>query len=306
MKANGLKLLIGGEERVAKPFCTNDPKEAGPQDYVIVALKSHQAYDAVEDMAPLLGPDTAVVTAMNGVPWWYFYKLEGSWENHKLESVDPYGKQWKVLGPERAIGCVVYPATEIVEPGVIKHTYGNKFTLGEPDGVISERCQRLSEALEASELRGPVRDNIRDDIWIKLWGNLCFNPISALTGATLDVVATDPATRILSRSMMMEAQTVGETLGVHFRVDIHRRINGAADVGAHKTSMLQDLERGRAMEIDALVTSVQEMGRLAGVPTPNIDNVLGLVQQLGRSKGLYPTFTEPEAIPEDEGLHLVD
>ena len=224
----------------------------------------------------------------------------------RLESVDPYGRQWKTIGPERAIGCVVYPASEIVEPGVIKHTYGNKFTLGEPDGEISERCRRLSEALEAADLRAPVRDNIRDDIWIKLWGNLCFNPISALTRATLDIVATDPATRILARAMMMEAQAIGENLGVHFRVDIHRRINGAADVGAHKTSMLQDLERGRPMEIDALVTAVQEMGRLTGVPTPNIDNVLGLVQQLATQAGLYPTFTEPEALSRDEGHHLVD
>ncbi len=306
MKDSGLKLLIGGEERVAKVNCTDDPAELGPQDYVIVTLKSHQAYDAVNLMAPLLGPDTAVVTAMNGVPWWYFYKLPGPHENHRLESVDPYGRQWKAIGPERAIGCVVYPATEIVEPGVIKHTYGNKFTLGEPDGEISERCQRLSDVLEAADLRAPVRNNIRDDIWIKLWGNLCFNPISALTRATLDIVATEPATRILSRAMMMEAQAIGENLGVHFRVDIHRRINGAADVGAHKTSMLQDLERGRPMEIDALVGAVQEMGRLAGVPTPNIDNVLGLVQQLATQAGLYPTFTEPEAITGDDGHHLVD
>ncbi len=306
MKENGLKLLIGGEERLARVTCTDDPATLGPQDYVIVALKSHQAYDAVDRMTPLLGPDTAVVTAMNGVPWWYFYKLAGPHENHRLESVDPYGRQWKAIGPERAIGCVVYPASEIVEPGVIKHTYGNKFTLGEPDGEISERCQRLSEALEAADLRAPVRDNIRDDIWIKLWGNLCFNPISALTRATLDIVATDPATRILARAMMMEAQAIGENLGVHFRVDIHRRINGAADVGAHKTSMLQDLEHGRPMEIDALVTAVQEMGRLTGVPTPNIDNVLGLVQQLATLAGLYPTFTEPEAISREEGHHLVD
>ncbi len=306
MKANGLRLRIDGEERVANAFCTDDPSEAGPQDFVIVALKSHQAYDAVDKMKPLLGPDTTVVTAMNGVPWWYFYKLPGPHENHRLESVDPYGRQWKIIGPERAMGCVVYPATEIVEPGVIKHIYGNKFTLGEPDGSLSDRTQRLSEALTKAELKAPVRDNIRDDIWIKLWGNLCFNPISALTGATLDIVANDPATRILARTMMMEAQAIGENLGVHFRVDIHRRINGAADVGAHKTSMLQDLEKGRPMEIDALVTAVQEMGRLTGVPTPTIDNVLGLIQQLGRQRGLYPTFVEPEPISETNGHHLVD
>jgi len=306
MKANGLKLRIGDEERVAKMNCTDDASEAGPQDYLIVALKAHQAYDAAERFVPMLGPDTPVVTAMNGVPWWYFYKLPGKFENHRLESVDPGGWQWKTLGPWRAIGCVVYPATEIVEPGVIQHKYGDKFTLGEPDGSISERSERLSAALEESGLRAPVRDNIRDDIWIKLWGNLCFNPISALTGATLDIVATDTATRILARCMMLEAQTVGEELGVHFRVDVHRRINGAAEVGAHKTSMLQDLERGRPMEIDPLITAVQEMGRLVGVETPYIDSVLGLIQQRGRVLGLYRPFGEVDAVADEESRELVD
>ena len=167
--------------------------------------------------------------------------------------------------------------------------------------MTSERCTRLSEAMEEAGFRAPVRDNIRDDIWIKLWGNLCFNPISALTGATLDIVATDTATRILSRCMMLEAQTIGEALGVHFRVDVHRRINGAAEVGAHKTSMLQDLERGRPLEIDALVTAVQEMGRLVGIETPYIDSVLGLIQQRARVLGLYPTFPAPDATPDEEG-----
>ncbi len=306
MRENGLKLLIDGEEKIATTcFCTDDPEDAGPQDVVIVALKAHQAYDATGCFEPLLGPDTMVVTAMNGVPWWYFYKLEGSYENHRLESVDPGGWQWEQIGPERAVGCVVYPATEIVEPGVIKHTYGNKFTLGEPDGTTTERIQRLSDAMNEAGLKAPIRDNIRDDIWIKLWGNLCFNPISALTGATLDIVATDTPTRILARSMMMEAQQIGEALGVHFRVDIHRRINGAAEVGAHKTSMLQDLEKGRALEIDALVAAVQEMGHLVNIQTPFIDAVLGLIQQRGRTLGLYPTL--PADLPQElDARELVD
>jgi len=304
MRKNGLKLLIDDEERVATVNATNDPHEAGPQDYLFIGLKAHQAYEATENFLPMLGPDTPVVTAMNGVPWWYFYKLPGKFENHRLQSVDPGGWQWDTLGPERAIGCVVYPATEIVEPGVIHHKYGDKFTLGEPDGSQSDRVVALSRAMEESGLRAPVRDNIRDDIWIKLWGNLCFNPISALTGATLDVVATDTATRILARSMMLEAQTIGEALGVHFRVDVHRRINGAAEVGAHKTSMLQDLERGRALEIDALVTAVQEMGRLVGVDAPFIDAVLGLIQQKAHVLGLYPTFPET-ALNGDEEVHEV-
>ncbi|MEM7226834.1 MAG: 2-dehydropantoate 2-reductase [Pseudomonadota bacterium] len=292
MRENGLRLIVGGEEKVAQVSCTNDPAEAGPQDYVIVALKAHQALESAEKLVPLLGPETAVVTAMNGVPWWYFYQLEGPHRDRYVESVDPGGHQWRTIGAERAIGCVVYPATEITAPGVIKHTYGDKFTLGEPDGNLSERCLKLSEAIRASGLQAPVRDNIRDEIWKKLWGNLCFNPISALTRSTLDVVATDPGTRALARQMMLEAKEIGERLGVTFRIDVEKRMDGAASVGAHRTSMLQDLERGRAMEIDALVTAVQELGRLAGVATPALDGVLALVQQLGRTAGLYQPSAE--------------
>jgi len=296
MKKNGLKLIVEGEEKIAHCTFTDDAASVGKQDYVIVALKAHQAYEAAEKMVPLLGPDTAVVTAMNGVPWWYFYNHDGAYNNRQLESVDPGARQWDFIGPQRAIGCVVYPAAEIVAPGVIEHKYSNKFTLGEPDGSMSARCRLLSEALEATGFKAPVRDNIRDEIWLKLWGNLCFNPISALTGATLDVVATSPGTRSLSRSMMIEAQSIGEALGVKFRVDIERRINGAAAVGAHRTSMLQDLEAGKPMEIDALVTAVQEMGAMVGVETPFIDAVLALIQERGRTLGTYPTF------PEDKNL----
>lgn len=294
IKERGLRLRIDDSERIARPKASDSPSDIGQQDVVIIALKAHQAWEVAEQIEPLLGPDTSVVTSQNGVPWWYFYGLPGPLAGHTLDSVDPGGRQWKVIGPERAIGCVVYPATEISEPGVIVHKYGNKFSLGEPTGEISERCRKLSEVLEAGGLRAPVLPNIRDEIWLKLWGNLCFNPISALTRATLDVVATDPATRALSKAMMEEAYEVATKLGATFRVDIERRINGAAGVGAHRTSMLQDLEKGRAMEIDALVTAVQELGRLGDVPTPHIDIVLGLVQQLGRSTGLYPTFPEVE------------
>ncbi len=294
MRENGLKLLIGGEERCVQLQASDKPSDLGPQDYVIVALKAHQAWEAAVQMRPLLGPDTAVVTCQNGVPWWYFHKLPGGYAERRLTSVDPDNRQWQVLGPQRAIGAVVYPATEIVAPGVIKHTYGDKFALGEPDGRLSERAIALSQALVAGGLKAPVLENIRDEIWLKLWGNLCFNPISALTRATLDVVATDPGTRALSHSMMSEAESIARSLGASFRVDIERRINGAARVGAHRTSMLQDLERGRALEIDALLTAVQEMGRLVGQNTPYIDAVLALVQQLGRSQGLYPVFPEAD------------
>ncbi|MCY1518863.1 2-dehydropantoate 2-reductase [compost metagenome] len=259
--------------------CTSDPRELGPQDYVFITLKAHSVPGVVDLIQPLLGPETAIVTGVNGIPYWYFHKHGGELAGSTLESVDPGGRQWRGLGPERAIGCVVYPAAEIVAPGVIKHVYGKKFPLGEPDGSRSTRVTRLSEMMMAADLEAPVRDNIRDEIWLKLWGNLCFNPISALTHATLDVITSDPATRALSRQMMVEAQGIAERFGVKFRVDVERRIDGAGAVGAHKTSMLQDLEAGRAMEIDPLLTVVQEMGRLVGQPTPMCDAVLGLIKQ---------------------------
>ena len=287
MKKNGLKLLIGDEEKVTHPRCTDEPSEAGPQDFVIVTLKAPSAVAIAQKMAPLLGPDTAVVTASNGIPWWYFYNLDGPLRDYKLKSIDPDGRQWDLIGPERAIGCVVYPAAEISEPGVVRHISSNRFVLGEPGGEKTDRVQKLSEALISAGLKAPIRPQIRNEIWMKLWGNLCFNPLSALTHATLDVVATDPGTRQLAREMMMEAQAIGEKLGVSFGVDIERRIDGAVAVGAHKTSMLQDLEIGRAMEIDALVTVVQEMGHLTDIPTPKIDIVLALIQQRARAAGLY-------------------
>jgi 2-dehydropantoate 2-reductase len=287
MRENGLKLLVDGEERVARLRCTDDAAELGPQDYVILALKAHSVPGVVEAMQPLLGNDTAVVTAVNGIPYWYFHRHGGAAEGATLESIDPGGKQWRRLQPERAIGCVVYPATEIVEPGVVRHVYGSKFPLGEPSGERSARVERLAELFRAGGLDAPVLDNIRDEIWLKLWGNLCFNPISALTHATLDVIAGDPGTRALAKAMMLEAQAIAETVGVRFRVDVERRIEGARKVGAHKTSMLQDLERGRPMEIDALIASVQEMGRIVGLPTPTIDTVLALVRLRARTASLH-------------------
>ncbi|QFR33241.1 2-dehydropantoate 2-reductase [Ancylobacter sp. TS-1] len=287
MKQNGLKLLIDGEERVEHIPCSDNPADLGPQDYVIVALKGHSVPGVVDAMQPLLGNDTAVVTAVNGVPYWYYYKHGDHLEGRTLESVDPGGKQWTGLRPERAIGCIVYPATEVVAPGVIQHVYGDKFPLGEPSGEITDRVTKLSEAFAAGGLRAPVLPNIRDELWLKLWGNLCFNPISALTHATLDTIASDPGTRAVAKAMMLEAQEIAVQSGVNFRVGVERRIDGAGAVGAHKTSMLQDLERSRAMEIDPLVTVVQEMGRLAGIPTPTIDIVLALVRQRAQIAGCY-------------------
>jgi len=287
MREKGLTLRMNGESRTVRVEATDDPRALGPQDYVIIGLKAHSLPAAVESMQPLLGNDTAIITAVNGIPYWYFYRHGGALEGRKLESIDPGGKQWDRLRPERAIGCIVYPATELVEPGVIQHVYGDKFPLGEPSGESTGRAQRLADVFAAAGLKAPVINNIRDEIWLKLWGNLCFNPISALTHATLDVIAFDPATRAVARNMMSEAKAIGDRLGVRFRVDVERRIDGAGKVGAHKTSMLQDLERGRPMEIDALVKVVQELGRMVDVPTPTLDTVLALVQQRARVLGLY-------------------
>jgi 2-dehydropantoate 2-reductase len=221
------------------------------------------------------------------VPWWYFYKLSGPWEGTRLATVDPGNVQWEGFGPARVLGCVVYPAAEVSAPGTVRVIEGNRFSLGEPDGSKSERAMRLSQALQTAGLRAPVRPRIRDEIWVKLWGNLSFNPISALTHATLDVLCSDPGTRAVARQMMLEAQEIAEKLGVTFPIDVDRRIDGGAAVGAHRTSMLQDLEAGRPMEIDALVGAVQELGRITGTPTPTIDTVLALVALRGRVGGLY-------------------
>ncbi|CAM5424494.1 2-dehydropantoate 2-reductase OS=Afipia felis OX=1035 GN=panE_2 PE=3 SV=1 [Afipia felis] len=298
IKSNGLKVVFKDKELSADMPATNDPKELGPQDYIIIALKAHQAWESVDQLKPLLGPDTVVVTAQNGVPWWYFYGLDEKFASLRLKSVDPGNRQWNAIGPQRVIGATVYPATEITEPGVIKHIYGDQFGLGEPNRQPSARLTAFADALTAGGLRPRLYDDIRDDIWIKLWGNLCFNPLSALTHATLDIVATDPGTRAVAKNMMLEAQQIGEHFGASFRVDVERRINGAAGVGAHRTSMLQDLDKKRPLEIDALLTSVQEMGQLANIRTPYIDTVLALVQQMGRSNGVYPTFPEEVRAPE--------
>jgi 2-dehydropantoate 2-reductase len=293
MRDNGLKLLIDDEERVVRPRCTDNPAELGRQDFVIVCLKAHSITGAIEAMQPLLGPQTRIVTAVNGIPYWYFYRHGGCYEGSTLESIDPGGRQWRELGPERAIGCIVYPATEIETPGVIRHVYGDRFPIGEPAGATSSDVERLSALFVAAGMQAPVLDRIRDEIWLKLWGNVCLNPISALTHATLDVICSDPATRALSKAIMLETKAIAETFGVQFRVDIERRIEGARKVGAHKTSMLQDLERGRPMEIDPLVTVIQEMGRLTQIPTPALDAVLALVAQRAKIAGLYGAGRPP-------------
>ncbi|MCE8419419.1 2-dehydropantoate 2-reductase [Rhodovulum sulfidophilum] len=289
MRARGLRLIEeeSGTDETVPVRVAEDAAELGEQDYVIVTLKAHSVPPVVDKMQPLIGAGTTVVSGVNGVPWWYFHKIGGPLEGTRLASVDPGDAQWTGFGPDRVLGCVVYPAAEVIEPGVVRHIEGNRFSLGEPDGSRSERALRLSRALASAGLKAPVRPKLRDEIWVKLWGNLSFNPISALTHATLDVLCTDPGTRSVARAMMLEAQAIAEKLGVKFPIDVERRIEGGAAVGAHRTSMLQDLDLGRPMEIDALVGSVQELGRITGTPTPAIDTVLALVALRARVAGLY-------------------
>jgi 2-dehydropantoate 2-reductase len=287
MQANGVTLRSGGETITVRPRCVGSAQEAGVHDYVVVTLKAHSLPPVAEQIATMMGPDSALVTGVNGIPYWYFYGLDSPYRDRVVDSVDPGGRLWQVLHPSQAIGCVVYPAAEVVEPGVIEHIYGDRFTLGEPDGSRGPRIEALSKAMIAAGLKAPVRPKIRDELWIKLWGNLAFNPISALTMATLDRITGDDSLRALCRGMMIESKAVAETLGVRFSIDVDKRIAGGAEVGVHKTSMLQDLERGRPMEIDALLGAVVELGEVVGEPMPLCRSVLALVRERARQAGCY-------------------
>ncbi len=283
MQERGLRLLSDGTETTVHPRCVATAAEAGPQDAVVITLKAHSLPSAAAQMQPLLGPETAIVSAVNGVPWWYFFGIGGAHEGRRVESVDPGGEVSRLLPPERAVGCIVYPAAEVVEPGVIEHTYGDRFTLGEPSGARTPRIEAVSAALIAAGFKAPIRPRIRDEIWVKLWGNLAFNPISALTCNTLEELTGDPGQRGVARDMMREAQAIGEALGVRFAIDVDKRIAGAAEVGAHRTSMLQDLERGRPMEIEALLGVIVEFAELTGLPAPTCRVVLALVRARARA-----------------------
>ena len=285
MQADGLTLLSGGERIVARPRASADPREIGEQDYLFLTLKAHSLAPALPQLAPLIGPRTTIVAAINGIPWWYTYGLPAPFTDRRVDSVDPDGALWAALPPAQTLGCIVYPAAEIARPGVVEHGYGDRFSLGEPDGARSERAQRLSELLIAARLKAPVRPRIRDEMWVKLWGNMAFNPVSALTGATLDVITADPGTRAAVRAMMLEGQAVAERLGIRFAIGVDKRIEGAAEVGAHKTSMLQDLELGRPLEIEALLGAVVEMAGWVGVEMPVSQAILALVRQRARMRG---------------------
>jgi 2-dehydropantoate 2-reductase len=285
LRADGIRLIEeDGTERVARPVrAVQSMAEAGPQDYVLLTLKAHQVAQVAPDMRALFGPDTAVVTMQNGIPWWYFHRLGGEYEGRAVTSVDPQGLIAASIENERIIGSVVYPASELVAPGVVKVIEGNRFSLGEPDNSKSERALRLSEAMIRAGFKSPVSTDLRGEIWLKLWGNLSFNPISALTHATLEDICRFPATRQLAAAMMGEAQAVAEKLGVQFKISLDKRIAGAEAVGAHKTSMLQDVEHGRELELQALVGAVIELGEITATPVPTIAAIHAATALLGRT-----------------------
>ena len=292
INARGFRLQLedGTEQHASTVRAVQNMKDAGVQDAVLLTLKAHQVKDVLPDLRALFGPETLVVTMINGVPWWYFQQLPGAYAGRHLESVDPGGFIAQHIEPERIIGSVVYPAAELVEPGVVKVIEGNRFTLGEPNGTRSPRIEALSQAMMKAGFKSPISKDIRAEIWVKLWGNLCFNPISALTHATLQDICRFPPSRELAANMMREGQAVAQALGVSFKITLDQRMAGAEAVGAHKTSMLQDVEHGRALELDALVGSVIELGRICSVDTPTISAIYAatallsntLVQTSGR------------------------
>jgi 2-dehydropantoate 2-reductase len=279
VQRDGLVLQSGGERAVIHPRAVAHGSELGPQDYLLITLKAHSLEPALPQIAPLVGPQTTIVSAVNGVPWWYTHGLPEPFGGRRVTAVDPNGALAEALPPAQCLGCIVYPAATVPQPGVIDHTYGDRFSLGEPDGSKSERASRLSALMIAAGLKAPVRPRIRDELWVKLWGNMAFNPISALTTATLDVITADPGSRGVARAMMLEGQAIAEALGIRFAIDVDKRIEGAAEVGRHKTSMLQDLELGRPLEIEAVLGAVVEMAGWVGVPTPISSAILPLVRQ---------------------------
>ena len=282
---NGFTLIgADGTQQVARNVKATDRyDQAGPQDIVVLAMKAHQVEAVANDVPRLFGPETVVVTMQNGIPFWYFHQHGGALAGTPVRSVDPTGLVAAKIPAERVIGCVVYPASELTAPGVVKHIEGDRFPVGELDGSSSERVYRVSACLGAAGFKAPVLDNIRAEIWLKLWGNLTFNPISSLSHSTLVDICQYPPSRELAAAMMREAQAVAHKLGIEFRVTLDKRIAGAEKVGKHKTSMLQDVEAGRAPEIDALVGAVVELARLTDTPTPHIDTVYSLVKLLART-----------------------
>ena len=279
MKKNGLTLIENDKEITCSPKCSDSMKELGKMDFIFITLKAYSINGLVEEISTMFDENTSVISSYNGIPWWYFFGAEGQFKNYRIKCIDPENIQWNVITPERIIGCVVYPATEIIEPGVIKHIEGNRFSLGEPNGAQTERISRISKAMVRADLRAPVRKNIRQEIWMKLIGNLAFNPLSVITGETLDVLLLNEENKKTAYEAMKEATSIMDKLNVPMSISIDQRIEGAAKVGSHKTSMLQDYEKGKELELDALVVAVKEIADLLGIKTPTIDRILHTVTE---------------------------
>ena len=289
IEKNGLTLITGNSSDTFNLKVTENPKELETQDYIIIGVKAHAIAGIVENLKPLLNKNTSILSAVNGIPWWYFYKANSNTilENTHIDSVDPDGIIWKNINPERALGCVVYPACEIEKPGIIKHIEGNRFSLGEPSGVNTDRLKILSDLFIKGGLKAPQKKNLRDEIWIKLWGNCSFNPISAITGASLDIIGNDPSSRVLIKQMMEECQKVGEAVGVHFGVSIDKRIDGASSIIGHKPSTRQDIEMKRPLEIDPIMSAIIEIGNKLSIPTPMLKHINSILKLKADYLGLY-------------------
>ena len=279
MKHSGLTVIENDKEISCFPKCSESMSDLGKMDYIFITLKAYSIPGLVNEISTMFKENTAVITAYNGIPWWYFFNIEGSFKNYRIKCIDPNNIQWNTITPERIIGCVVYPATEIIEPGVIKHIEGNRFSLGEPEGMQTERILTISKALVKAGIKAPIRSNLREEIWIKLIGNLAFNPLSVISGKTLDILASENEYRTIAYEAMEEANLIINQLGIKLKISIDQRIEGAAKVGAHKTSMLQDYEKGKELELDSLVVSIKEIGDLLSIKTPTIDKILYEVEK---------------------------
>lgn len=274
MQKKGLSIIENNEKIQCKPKCFESINEVEKMDYIFITLKAYSINKLVNEISSMFKDNTTVVTAYNGIPWWYFYNIDGKFNNYKIKCIDPENIQWNVITPQRILGSVVYPATEIIEPGVIKHIEGNRFSLGEPNGNITERVLKLSKTLLDSGIKAPVRKDIREEIWTKLIGNLAFNPLSVITGKTLDILLSEKKYKEIAYEAMKEASLIMNKLGITPKISIEQRIEGAAKVGAHKTSMLQDFEKGKELELNSIVVSVKEIATLLKIKTPTIDQIL--------------------------------
>jgi len=288
IREQGLTLVADGERRTARFSCVDSPAEAGIQDFVLLTLKSHALPGIVQSIGPLLGPDTTVVTACNGLPWWYFYGASTDGRDETLESVDPGGRLWCTIGPERALGCVVYPAARVIEPGVVAHVFGDRFSLGEPVvDAVGPRSIELANILAGAGFDAPLAGDIRAEIWLKLVANAAYNPVSILTGGTIGKMLDDPAVSGLLQAMMNESVTVAAALGVTLPLEPAQLLAATRPFGAHRTSMLQDLDAGRSVELDPIVFAITELARRYGLATPLLDSIAALAAQRARLVGCY-------------------